>query len=388
MADLNQTPRGERVHIGFFGRTNAGKSSLVNLLTGAETALVSPVAGTTTDPVFKSMELLPIGPVVLIDTAGTGDNTELSEARAKKTREAAARTDIAVFVRTDDSEDAEADALRTLFRQRQVPVIEVWNSVEGSQPASDRRVDVEVDLGNCSGGEGLRRALAEAWSGNEEAAATSGLVEAGDLVLLVMPQDIQAPKGRLILPQVQMIRELLDAGCRVLCIKTEDLPDALSDLRKPPALVITDSQAFPEVDAHLPNEIPLTSFSILLSKKKGDIEAFLAGAETIAQLKPGDRVLIAESCTHHALQGDIAREKLPKLLEKRAGGSLDIQVCSGPNFPDDVSTYKLILQCGGCMSNRRGMLSRLEAAREAGVPMTNFGTALAWLAGITPRICW
>lgn len=388
MADLNQTPRGDRVHVGFFGRTNAGKSSLVNLLTGAETALVSPVAGTTTDPVFKSMELLPIGPVVLIDTAGTGDETELGAARAKKTREAANRTDIAVFVRTDEEEDTEADALRSLFRRRGVPVVEVWNSVDGGEPADATACDVQVNLGENSGREDLRNALVAAWKGNDELPATAGLVKAGDLVLLVMPQDIQAPKGRLILPQVQMIRELLDADCRVLCVKTEDLPDILGDLKTPPALVITDSQAFREVDANLPAEIPLTSFSVLLSKKKGDIRAFMSGAERIGELQPGDRVLIAESCTHHALRGDIAREKIPGLLRKQAGGDLDIQVCSGPDFPEDLASYKLIVQCGGCMGNRRNMLSRLEAAREAGVPMTNFGTALAWLAGITDRICF
>lgn len=383
MAELQETPRGERVHIGFFGPTNAGKSSLVNLLTGAETALVSEVAGTTTDPVYKSMELLPIGPVVLIDTAGTGDQTALSSARAKKTREAAARTDIAVFVRRNNKEDAELTSLRKFFHERGVPVIDAANGPDGPQSAQ-----VKVDIASGNGAEELRAALAASWEGKEETAATSGLVSAGDHVVLVMPQDIQAPKGRLILPQVQMIRELLDADCRVSCVKTEALPALLDSLKQPPKLVITDSQVFGQVYAALPDDVPLTSFSILLSKKKGDVETFLQGARALGTLVPGDRVLIAESCTHHALQGDIAREKLPALLEKQAGGKLDIAVSSGPGFPEDLSSFRVVIQCGGCMMNRRNMLSRIETARRAGVPITNFGTALAWFAGITDRIVY
>lgn len=381
MAGLNDTPRGERVHIGFFGPTNAGKSSLVNLLTGQETALVSEVAGTTTDPVYKSMELLPVGPVVLIDTAGTGDGTELSSARAKKTREAASRTDIAVIVRRDCGEDPELAALRKYFTARGVPVIDVANGDNGPENAA-----VKADIAAGTGAEELRRALAASWEGMEEISAVQGLVHPGDHVILVMPQDIQAPKGRLILPQVQMIRELLDADCRVSCVKTEDLPAMLAGLKRPPQLVITDSQVFARVSAMLPEDVPLTSFSILLSKKKGDVQTFLEGAAALGTLKPGDRVLIAESCTHHALQGDIAREKLPALLTKQAGGALDIEISSGPGFPEDLASYKLIIQCGGCMGNRRNMLSRIETAQRSGIPITNFGTALAWFAGITDRV--
>lgn len=386
MADLNQTPRGERVHIAFFGPTNAGKSSLVNQLTGAQTALVSDVAGTTTDPVYKSMELLPIGPVVLIDTAGTGDDTELGSARAQKTREAAERTDIAVFVRRRGEADGESERLRELFSQRSVPIVSVFNDFgEGEEPLSE---EIRVNALEGNGVDALKGAIVAAHKGSEDIVPTHGLVQSDDLVVLVMPQDIQAPKGRLILPQVQMIRELLDADCRVLCVKPDDLPGILDDLKRDPALVITDSQVFALVDARLPSHVPLTSFSILMSKKKGDVKTFMEGAKTIGTLRPGDRVLIAESCTHHALKGDIAREKLPALLQKAAGGPLDIQVCSGPGFPEDLEDYRLIVQCGGCMGNRRNMLSRLERAAQANVPITNFGTALAWLAGITERITY
>lgn len=384
MAGLNETPRADRVHIAFFGRTNAGKSSTINLLTGGATALVSPVAGTTTDPVYKSMELLPVGPVVLIDTGGTDDTTELGRARVSKTMDVAKKTDVAVII--DDGEPDEVlEVCRETFQRRGVPIITVRN-VHGELPEEREDGIVYINAETGEGREELAAQIAERARQTEDLPLTRGLVEAGDLVLLVMPQDIQAPKGRLILPQVQTIRDLLDADCRVVCAKTEDLPNIFEDFARKPALVITDSQAFAEVAAATPPGVPLTSFSILMAKKRGDIFAFVSGAQAIGDLKPGSRVLIAEACTHHALKGDIAREKLPKVLEKHAGGPVDVTICSGPTFPDDIEQYDLIVQCGGCMINRANMTSRVQQAKDADVPITNFGTALAYTNGILSKV--
>lgn len=372
------------MHIAFFGRTNAGKSSTINLLTGGETALVSPVAGTTTDPVYKSMELLPVGPVVLIDTGGTDDTTELGRARVSKTMDVAKKTDVAVII--DDGEPDEVlEVCRETFQRRGVPIITVRN-VHGELPEEREDGIVYINAETGEGREELAAQIAERARQTEDLPLTRGLVEAGDLVLLVMPQDIQAPKGRLILPQVQTIRDLLDADCRVVCAKTEDLPNIFEDFARKPALVITDSQAFAEVAAATPPGVPLTSFSILMAKKRGDIFAFVSGAQAIGDLKPGSRVLIAEACTHHALKGDIAREKLPKVLEKHAGGPVDVTICSGPTFPDDIEQYDLIVQCGGCMINRANMTSRVQQAKDADVPITNFGTALAYTNGILSKV--
>lgn len=388
MANLNETPRGERVHISFFGKTNAGKSSTINLLTGAPTAMVSPVAGTTTDPVHKSMEIQPVGPVVLIDTGGTDDETELGEARAAKTREVSLKTDVAVLIQREGEKDGpELASYVEDFQRRGVPVVRVRN-IFGALPADRERGRVYINAASGEGREELVQAIREAAGSTEDIPLTRGLVHDGDIVVLVMPQQIQAPKGRLILPQVQTIRDLLDADCRVLCIKTEDLPSALDDLARRPALVVTDSQAFAEVARAIPEDMPLTSFSILMSRKRGDIQALVRGAKAIQGLKPGDKVLMAEACTHHALKGDIAREKIPALLEKRAGGPLRVDVASGPSFPADLASYKLVVQCGGCMINRANMLSRMAAADAAGVPMTNFGTALAFLTGILDRVVY
>lgn len=384
MSGLNETPRADRVHIAFLGRTNAGKSSTINLLTGGETALVSPVAGTTTDPVYKSMELLPVGPVVLIDTGGTDDTTELGQARMAKTAEVARKADVAVVIE-DDEPDPFLSSCTDTFSRRGVPVVRVRN-VHGELPEEREEDVVYINALSGEGKEELLSAIAERAQQTEDIPLTRGLVEAGDLVVLVMPQDIQAPKGRLILPQVQTIRDLLDADCRVVCVKTDDLPGIFNDFKHQPALVITDSQAFAHVSACLPPGVPLTSFSILMAKKRGDIFAFVNGAQAIADLKPGSRVLIAEACTHHALKGDIAREKLPKLLEKEAGGPLDVTVWSGPSFPDDIDQYDIIVHCGGCMINRANLLSRVQQARDADVAITNFGTALAYTSGILSKV--
>lgn len=384
MAGLNETPRSDRVHIAFFGRTNAGKSSTINLITGGDTALVSPVAGTTTDPVYKSMELLPVGPVVLVDTGGTDDTTELGKARTAKTMEVAKRTDVAVLF-ADDGEDAVLRECRDLLRKRGVPIVDVCN-VRGSFPLEKAQDVVYFNAVTGEGRDDLLDSIRNKAAQTEDIPLTRGLVSSGDLVLLVMPQDIQAPKGRLILPQVQTIRDLLDADCRVLCVKTDDLPDVFDDLRRPPALVITDSQAFSRVADAVPEGVPLTSFSVLMAKKRGDIAAFVEGARAIDNLRPGSRVLVAEACTHHALKGDIAREKIPAMLEKAAGGPIEVTVCSGPAFPDDLDKYDLIVHCGACMINRANLLSRIDEANDAGVPIANFGTALAHGAGILSKV--
>ena len=384
MAGLNETPRSDRVHIAFFGRTNAGKSSTINLITGSDTALVSPVAGTTTDPVYKSMELLPVGPVVLIDTGGTDDRTELGQARVDKAREVVKKTDVAVILGDDEPDDVLRE-FRSMLNERGTPIVEVRN-VRG--PLPETREDALIYI-NAESGEGrgeLIGAIVAEVSRTEDVPLTRGLVSQGDLVVLVMPQDPQAPRGRLILPQVQTIRDLLDADCRVLCVKPHELSHALRDLRRTPDLVVTDSQVFADVAAVVPRGVPLTSFSILMGKKRGDIEAFVEGARAIQRLRPGSRVLIAEACTHHAKKGDIARDKIPMLLEKEAGGPIDVTVCSGPSFPEDLASYDLIVHCGACMINRANMLSRVRDAKEAGVPMANFGTTLAYCSRILSEV--
>ena len=386
MADLNDTPRASRTHIAFFGRTNAGKSSLVNAFLGQEVALTSDIAGTTTDPVYKSMELLPLGPVVLIDTAGLGDTTPLGQKRMQKTKEVADKTDIAVMVVASNARDLSAEREFAAFLQaKKIPVVWAVNSFDEQKPLADA---VYVHAKTRAGVEALRARIADFADSAAEIGLTEGLVCAGDRVVLVMPQDIQAPKGRLILPQVQMIRDLLDRDCRVYCIKTGDLSDFLGDLSAPPDLVITDSQIFKTVDEKLPREIPLTSFSVLMSRQKGDVEAFARGAQAIGHLKPGDPVLSLEACTHHALDGDIAREKLPRLLEKTVGGAVDFHVHSGHEMPRGLEKYKLAITCGGCMINRKNMLSRIAACEAAGVPITNFGIAIAYMNGILGRICY
>lgn len=395
MSTLNDTPRADRLHIAFFGKTNAGKSSAINSMVGSDIALVSEIAGTTTDPVYKSMELLPIGPVVFIDTAGLDDESALGEARIGKTREVIDKTDVAVMVIRAGDEDLTVEKrYMDEIRKKDVPCVTAYNVFDDGKGASAFGVigaPESVVVFNAKTGEGIDK-LKQAIIKNvpDDAADTivGDMVQAGDLVILVMPQDIQAPKGRLILPQVQVMRDLLDHDCKVLSVKTEDLPAALELLKIPPALVITDSQVFKYVNDHLDSSVPLTSFSMLMAKYKGDIKELVAGARAIASLRPGDKVLMAESCTHHALKGDIAREKLPKWLEDYVGGALEFSTSSGPGFPADIGQYKLIVHCGGCMVNRRNMLSKIEKACAANVPITNFGVAIAFLNGILDRVSW
>jgi len=392
---MQETPKANRLHIAIFGRRNAGKSSLINAITGQDIALVSTVAGTTTDPVYKAMELLPLGPVVLIDTAGLDDFGEIGELRIKKTREVMDKTDLAILLFSADISDytLEKEWLSDL-KERKIPVIGAINKIDESG-GSFQSVDIDelfdIPFVRVSAKErmniGKLKEAIQTYSplDFEKETIVGDIIKPKDIVILVAPQDIQAPKGRLILPQVQILRDLLDNDTLALTVKLTELEDMLTALVRKPDLVITDSQVFNKVNSILPPEIPLTSFSILMARYKGDLDILVKGAKAINTLKPGDKILIAEACTHHALLGDIGREKLPVWLSKKAGGDLDINVVAGVDFPEDLSGYKLILHCGGCMFNRKQFLTRLIRASEQNVPITNYGTAIAELNGILDR---
>ncbi|MGE5614687.1 MAG: [FeFe] hydrogenase H-cluster maturation GTPase HydF [Bacillota bacterium] len=393
---LNDTPRSERLHIGIFGKRNTGKSSLINAITGHETALVSEHAGTTTDPVYKSMEIYPIGPCVLIDTAGFDDDGEIGGLRVEKTREAARKTDIALVVFAPDTEvDLEKEWIKE-FKSRNIPVIAVLNKADlaGDIKAAGDRIEagigmkpVVVSSRTREGISQIHAAIMRHIPGDYEAKTiTGGIVKDGDVVLLVMPQDIQAPKGRLILPQVQTLRELLDKKCIVLSVTTDRLDDALRALSHPPAVIITDSQVFKTVYDKKPAESKLTSFSVLFAGYKGDLDYYTKSAAAIERLTENSRVLIAEACTHAPLEEDIGREKIPKMLRKKAGEKLRIDMASGTDFPADLTPYDLIIHCGACMFNRKYVLSRIEQAAAQNVPMTNYGIAIAHLSGILDKI--
>lgn len=395
---LQDTPRASRLHIGIFGQRNSGKSSLLNALTGQSFSVVSDVAGTTTDPVYKSMELHGVGPVVWVDTAGFDDEGALGALRVQKTIDALNRTDIALLLLSDFSRQ-EQDWLRQL-RDKKIPVIPIINktdtrSAQELQELSDRIQKAAGQaplLVSAATGEGIQqvrewiiRLLPEDYQADS---ITGHLVSAGDTVLLVMPQDIQAPKGRLILPQVQTTRDLLDNQCIIISCTTATMTQALSAMAKPPKLIITDSQAFAFVHQHKPAESLLTSFSVLYARYKGDIGAFVEGAKAIERLTPESRVLIAEACAHAPLSEDIGRIKIPRLLRKKVGESLSIDFVRGTDFPSDVSGYDLILHCGACMFNRRYVLSRMEQVSAQGVPMCNYGIAIAALNGILDKIVY
>jgi [FeFe] hydrogenase H-cluster maturation GTPase HydF len=393
---MQETPKANRLHIAIFGRRNAGKSSLINAISGQDIALVSNVAGTTTDPVYKTMELLPLGPIVLIDTAGLDDVGEIGELRIKKTKEVMDKTDLAILLFSAESTDysLEKEWLAELT-ERKIPVIGVINKIDEAG-SSFQSVDIEelfdVPFVKVSAKERLNIGrLKEAIQTHspldfERETIVGDLVKPKDIVILVAPQDIQAPKGRLILPQVQILRDLLDNDTLALTVKDTELEDMLSSLVRKPDLVITDSQVFHKVNAILPADVPLTSFSILMARYKGDLEMLVKGAKAINSLKPGDKVLIAEACTHHALQGDIGREKLPMWLNQKAGGALDIKIVAGVDFPEDLTGYKLVLHCGACMFNRKQLITRLIRAAEQNIPITNYGTAIAELNGILDRV--
>lgn len=394
---LTNTPAANRLHIAIFGRRNSGKSSLINAITGQDIALTSAVAGTTTDPVYKAMEIHGIGACMLIDTAGFDDVGELGALRVSKTKDVIDKTDIAVIVFTSIDFSFETEWIDA-FKTRGCPIVAVVNKTDILQNTDALTAQIEAQLhitpicvsakertGITDLLESLIRALPEDY---EKDSLVGSLAKTGDSVLLVMPQDIQAPKGRLILPQVQTIRDLLDKKCVVTCVTTDQLDTALAGMKKPPALIITDSQVFPIVYEKKPSESKLTSFSILMAASKGDINVFAEGAAAIDALTENSRVLIAEACTHAPLEEDIGRVKLPRLLRKKAGERLSVDIVSGVDFPEDLSTYDLIIHCGGCMFNRRYVLSRVRRAQAQNVPMTNYGVALAKLSGILDKVEW
>ena len=381
MATLQETPSANRLHIGVFGKTNSGKSSFINAFTGQEVSIVADVAGTTTDPVYKAMELHPIGPVTIIDTAGFDDESELGSRRVQKTKLAAEKTELAVILLAADEKgllllsktDLAADWKQTKERVEQLTKESVY-PICSSDPSGLAAVK-----------EALIRKVPENFG---SPCITGDLVEDGDLVMLVMPQDIQAPKGRLILPQVQTIRELLDRKCLVMSVTTDKFVNGLSAMSRAPKLIITDSQVFGYVWDHKPKESMLTSFSVLFAAYKGDLPYYIEGAKTIDRLTGDSRVLIAECCTHAPLKEDIGREKIPRMLRKRYGETMKIDHVSGTDYPQDLSGYDLIIQCGGCMFNRKYILSRIDRAKAQHVPMTNYGVTIAHLTGILDKIAY
>ena len=387
---LNATPSGERVHIGFFGKRNAGKSSIVNAVTGQELAVVSDVKGTTTDPVTKAMELLPIGPVVIIDTPGIDDEGALGELRVKKTKQILNKTDIAVLVIDSQQGMTEVEQeLVALFQKKGLKYLIVYNKIDLLADKSALAIDEHVCLVSAVNKEGievLKEAIGKLAATEEKNKfIVADLIQPNDFVVLVTPIDSSAPKGRLILPQQQTIRDILDAGAVSIVTKETELVHTLENIGKKPALVITDSQAFAPVAKDTPLDIPLTSFSILMARYKGQLEGAVYGAAAIEALQDGDMVLISEGCTHHRQCGDIGTVKLPKLLEKTTGKQLQYRFTSGTEFPDDLSAYKLIIHCGGCMLNEREMQYRQKCAADQNIPFTNYGIAMAYMQGILKR---
>lgn len=383
---LNSTPSSERIHIGFFGRRNAGKSSVVNAVTNQQMSVVSEIKGTTTDPVSKAMELLPIGAVVIIDTPGFDDSGELGQLRVKRTREILRRVDIAVLVVDSTIGKTEADnELIGIFKERKIPYLIVYNKSDltDSNVYSDGLSVSARKMTNIYKLKETIAGLVKADSGERRLCAD--LIKSGDLVVLVIPIDSAAPKGRLILPQQQTIRDLLEAGAASVCVRETELEMTLKALGTKPALVITDSQAFELVAKVVPESIPLTSFSILMARYKGFLRTAVRGAATLDELEDGDKILISEGCTHHRQCEDIGTVKLPRLIRNHTGKSIEFETSSGKGFPENLSDYKLIIHCGGCMLNEREMLSRRELAKEAGVPFTNYGTAIAYMKGILKR---
>lgn len=397
MSSLNETPKGSRVHIGIFGRRNAGKSSLINRLTKQSIALVSEVAGTTTDPVFKAMELLPVGPVMLVDTAGIDDVGDLGKLRIAKTRQVMGQIDIALLVidATGEYSEFEATLLKELHALG-VETIVVLNKADIAANVEIKATEIKnranepvyiVSAEKDTGFDDLRARIVElAPRAFDDAPLLRDLLSPGDTVVFCVPIDTAAPKGRLILPQVQAIRDTLDAGANALVVKENQLSGQLANLKNPPSLVVTDSQVFKAANEMTPPNIPLTSFSILMARKKGDLSALVDGAKAIERLKPGDKVLIAEACTHQCQAEDIGRVKIPNWLQKYVGGKLDFDWYTGDSFPEEVSQYKLVIHCGACMINRRAMLWRQRKCLASGVPMVNYGVLIAKLHGILPRV--
>lgn len=426
---MQDTPKGSRLHIALFGRRNAGKSSLINALTNQNIALVSDVPGTTTDPVYKAMEILPLGPVMLIDTAGIDDEGKLGELRVKKSLQVLEKTDVTLLVTDSTAGFGKFEKkIIDLCQERNIPIIIVFNKADLIDDKRKKILRQELDFFLSRGNPGqtgqieqtrqsdlpgipvaenrdqsnppvlfvssvtkegilpLKQHLSRVKPTDWLAPSIVGdLLSPGDMVVLVVPIDMAAPKGRLILPQVQTIRDILDHDCLTVVCKEYELKKALDSLKEPPKLVITDSQAFLKVAADLPPDVPLTSFSILMARYKGDIVTLARGARTIENLVPGDKILIAEACTHHQQPDDIGRVKIPRWLRQLVGGELQIDFSNGTNYPDNLADYKLIVHCGGCMLNRKEMLHRINQAKNKNIPIVNYGVLIAAVHGILPR---
>ena len=393
---MQETPKGSRLHIAIFGRRNAGKSSLINALTNQDIALVSDVPGTTTDPVYKAMEILPLGPVMLIDTAGIDDVGELGLLRVERTMQVLNKADLAVMVVSGDGGVTNYEReLKEAVAKRGIPLVAVINKIDEALPPKMEIAAWQEELGlsllavSAKTGQGMEelkkeliRQAPDDWEG---APIIGDLLTGGDLAILVVPIDTAAPKGRLILPQVQTIRDILDHDAFCIVVKERELRSALDNLRHPPKIVVTDSQEFEKVAADTPEDVPLTSFSILMARHKGDLVTLAAGAKAIDSLKASDRILIAEGCTHHRQADDIGKAKIPRWLRQMVGGELEFEWVSGGHFPADLTPYSLIVHCGACMLNRREMLYRLAVAREQGVPIVNYGVLIAHIHGILSR---
>lgn len=383
---LNNVASSDRVHIAFFGLRNAGKSSLVNKVTGQKLSLVSDVLGTTTDPVKKAMELLPLGPVVIIDTPGLDDEGELGEMRVKSALSVLTKTDIAVLVVDATAERThEIAEFEKTLTARNIPFITVYNKADllAAVPKGEKGIYVSAKTGLNI--EGLKEAIASLKPTEKPRQIVGDLLEVGDIVVLVTPIDESAPKGRLILPQQQTIRDILDAGAIAIVTKETELENTLSSLNKKPKMVITDSQVFEYVSKIVPDDIPLTSFSILFARYKGGLKSVVEGAKKLSSLNDGDTILISEGCTHHRQCGDIGTIKLPNWIKNYSGKNLKFEFTSGGEFPEDLKKYALIIHCGGCMLNENEMKNRKRIAKDAGVPMTNYGIAIAQMHGILDR---
>jgi [FeFe] hydrogenase H-cluster maturation GTPase HydF len=397
MGNLNSAPRSLRLHIGLFGTRNSGKSSLINSLTKHSTSVVSPVAGTTTDPVFKAIELFGLGPCVLIDTAGFDDEGDLGELRVKKTEDAFKKTDVALLLFPLDKDDYIKEfkwAKKIKDSKKSLICIITKSDLSYDTTSLEKEISNNLkttplvvssfdDDTQHKVREAIIRAIPER---DARLSIVDTLVEKDDVVMLVMPQQINAPQGRLILPQVQTTRDLLDHHCIIISVSSDEIDKALNSLKKAPKLIITDSQCFPLVYSKKPKESKLTSFSVLLAGVKGDVEAFAKAASQIERLTPTSKVLIAEACTHAPLAEDIGRVQIPRMLREKIGESLQIDIVSGTDFPEDLSAYDLVIHCAGCMFNRSYMMSRLNEAKSQNTPMTNYGITIAQLSGILPMI--
>ena len=392
---MKDTPKGMRLHIGLFGRRNVGKSSLLNALTRQQVSIVSDVPGTTTDPVEKPMELLPLGPVLFIDTAGIDDTGALGKMRAEKTRRIFERTDLGILVAEGDSWGEFEEGILAEMSKRKAPVIVVFNKGDMAAPRADvlenlrsrQTPSVRTVASEGKGMLDLREALIRCAPEDfmDSPPVLGDLINPGEVVVLVAPIDLEAPKGRLILPQVQSIRDVLDHDSCCMVVKERELRDALDKLKNPPALVVTDSQAFLRVAGDTPSHVPMTSFSILFARLKGDLKEFVRGVKTIDTLKAGSRILVLESCAHHPIGEDIGRVKIPRWIRQYTGVDLEFVHRQGHDFPSDLSSYQLIVQCGACMLNRREVISRILRCRESGVPITNYGVAITYSLGVLDR---